>query len=172
MKVLKKGQTVYFYQVTGPFMGEIIAGRIVAATKDLTSNTVSYEIEMASNFPLWPFTGKITLTAEHLYTNYKTIAKEYKEELVYNALLKKFNDIQDLLKQILEKCREQLEKPSFQTLALNNNAEIGARIVADDLVIQNRHLADEVEELKKEIEAIKKKIKPKTKKPVVKEGKK
>jgi len=170
MKLLKKGQIVYFYRVTGPFMGEIVTGKITSATKDLLTCSVTYEVETSL---AWPWGGKVTVKAENLYTNPKVIEKEYKEELIYNALKKKLDDLNTLLNKILVECKDKSDdnKLSLHTISLDNIAYT-TQISAHDLLVNDRNILKEIDALKKDVADIKKKIKPKTKKPVIKEEKK
>ena len=40
---IKKGQIVYFYKSVGQYEGTILSGAVIAITKDLVTNKVTYK---------------------------------------------------------------------------------------------------------------------------------
>ena len=167
----KVGQQVYFYQTTGDYQGDIVEGTITKAIKDLETNKVIYTIKTANDW-LWYKTRE--LTSEYLYYSRKAIEKEYKEEIVYNNLAKKADNLQATLDKIYKELAKDEHKDFIgQTLTLSglknfNTACIGTADINIDGI---GSVKEELTKLKKDINKIKKEIKPKTKKVVVKETK-
>src|SRR5574344_2184626 len=103
MKLLR-GQKVYYFRETGSYMGQIMSGNILEAKKDMYTGKIFYTIEHYCGEMLLSFgyARTITLSNEHLYTSLKKIVKDYKEYLIYGALLEKVQKIEKLLNEVVE----------------------------------------------------------------------
>jgi len=172
----KVGQKVYFYQSTGEYRGDIVEGTITKAIKDLKTGEVIYTVNVAVDCTFgWLFGERgRELTGEYLYASKAKIEKEYKEEIVYNNLHNKIDELQRTLNQVYNELTKD-EHKGLEGLTLNINGDKAfstLQVNADDINIEGiGSLKDELNKLKKEVSKIKKEIKPKTKKPVIKESK-
>lgn len=171
----KVGQKAYYYLSTGEYQGKIVEVVISQAIKDLATGKITYRVEAANNACWqWYFDSNRDITADYLYKNKKAIEKEYKEEIVYNDLNKKIDELQKILSSVYgELIKDEHKDFSGMTLTINGeNAFRNVYVQAEDLNISGiGSLKEELEKLKKEVNKIKKQIKPKTKKPVIKESK-
>jgi len=178
MSRFKVGQKVYFYQITGEYLGTIIEGTIKKIVKDLGTGEVTYSLNIPSH-PLWLWNYNaehlVELKEENLYSSRKKIEKEYKDEIVYNTLKEKIDRLQSVLFDVKTELQKDIHK-DFTGMTLNITGEKAFSTIclnSEDVVISGLgSVKEKVEELEKEIKAIKKKIKPKTKKPVVKKEEK
>lgn len=168
----KVGQTVYFYQTTGEYRGDIIEGIISKAIKDLKTGEVIYTVKVATDCTYgWLFRdcGK-ELTGEYLYASRAKIEKEYREEIVYNNLHEKIDELQRTLNKVYNELTKD-EHKGWEGMTLGITGEKAFSTInvnADDINIEGiGSLKEELNKLKKEVSKIKKEIKPKTKKPVV-----
>ena len=96
---LKKGQKVYYFKETGPFMGDIMTATVVGAAKDLYSRKVLYTVVPYPKQEVFTFWNKEneTLYEDQLYTNLKKIQHEYKDYLAYGALVSGIGDVKEAL---------------------------------------------------------------------------
>ena len=165
----KVGQTVYYYLSYGDYTGNIVVGVITKAIKDLSTKKTIYTVKTDCN---WVWNSTRELTADHLYASREKIEKEYKEEIVYNNLHKRINELEKLLRDVYNELTKD-EHKGWEGMTLNINGETQfktLKVQAEDVDIEGiGSLKKEFEKLKKEITKIKKSIKPKTKKPVEKE---
>jgi len=174
----KAGQKVYFYQITGEYVGTIIEGTIKKIVKDLSTGEVTYSLDIPSH-PLWLWNYNtehlVELREENLYSSRKKIEKEYKDEIVYNNLKEKIDRLQSILLDVRTELQKD-EHKDFTGMTLNITGEKAFSTIclnSDDVVISGiGSIKEKVEELEKEVKSIKKKIKPKTKKPIVKKEEK
>lgn len=163
----KVGQKVYFYQETGPYMGTIFNCKIIKATKDLSTGKITYQLDTKD---IWLWSDVKELTGEYLYTSYKKIQKEYKEEIIYNSFREQMSRLEDILYQVRNELQKE-EHKNLEGLTLNiDNNMTWSKIYVDpkNIMIGDISVEEEINKIKKEINKIKNKIKPKTKKPVVK----
>ena len=165
----KVGQKVYYYLSYGDYTGSIVEGTIVKAIKDLSTKKTVYTVKTECN---WVWDTRKDLTADYLYPSRKAIEKEYKEEIVYNNLHKRIDELEKLLSQVYaELTKDEHKGLEGMTLQINGETQFKTlKVQAEDVDIEGiGSLKKEFEKLKKEIAKIKKAIKPKTKKPVEKE---
>lgn len=167
---LQAQKTVYYFKETGPYMGEIVSGKIKAAKKDLFSGKIYYTVEQSVSNLFSEIWGSVTATvsSEHLYTNVKKIKRDYKEYLIYGELQAKIDKLEKLLGKVMEHYAEKIVLEtggltltsgefSSNTLFVNN-----AKLFVDGI----GDVAEEIEKIKKDIANIKKKIKTPKKKTV------
>ena len=169
----KVGQKVYYYQVTGEYIGGIVEGIITKAIKDLATNKITYTVDTAKDC-WWVWSREKELTADYLYSSRKAIEKEYKEEIIYNNLYQEMRSLEKILDQVYAELTKDAHKDfNGLTLSINGENKFSTLYVnANDINIEGiGSVKEKVDELNREIAELKKKIKPKTKKQVIKKDK-
>lgn len=159
---IKKGQKVYYYKSLGPYMGFVCEGIIEGIIKDLTTKEITYELNVGKN--IFGYDAKLHLSQDQIYTDKKQAESEYKDELRYGTLISRMENLEKLLNETLEACKDKNEKIQLSaTYALKvDNSSIG-----NDLYINGiGNVKEVISGMKKDISDLKKKFKAKTKRPV------
>lgn len=160
---IKKGQTIYYFMPTGEYVGKIYSGVVKNITKDLTTGHIDYEIESGLN--IFGYTRR--LNADQIYTSKKKIESEYKDELRYGAILSKLREVEKLLYETIDKCKDKINeelKINGQCIAISEDNTSFRR----DLYIAGiGNVGEEISKMRKDIESLKKRFKSKSKKPVI-----
>lgn len=140
-------------------MGMIISGTIIGATKDLLTKDVSYIVNLDMSPVSW--LRQVTMKEENLYSFLKRITKEHKDEIAYNTLMAKLDQINEAIENLVAKYAEPLKTDGILTFAT-----IDGNVSRSIMVEGIGDITKEFNKLKKEVASIKKKIKTPSKKPV------
>ena len=171
----KVNQRVYYFKSAGPFMGEIVAATVKAATKDLLTGHITYTVATDTSpfFGFWQTSTTELLWSKNLYSSRKKIEADYKEFLLYGSLSAKMDVLEKFLDRVMLTCAQKISQELLEVSIDGGRTSNTVTIASNKLLLNTVDngvicVQEELEKIKAELAVLKKKIKTPKKKPVVK----